>query len=105
MAMKNEVNVPLIITIGAVSVILLVVIIIGVQAWYLSEEREERADQWDASPNLPVVNLLKGQSERINGDYHWVDRQGRTVAIPVTEAMRVLVAHHGIVPTTQPQSR
>ena len=57
MAMKNEVNVPLIATIGGVSVVLLVVIIIGVQAWFTSEERDERAAQWDASPNVAVVVL------------------------------------------------
>ena len=43
MAFKQEVNVPLIFTIGVVSGIMLLVIVIGTQAWYQSEEINEVA--------------------------------------------------------------
>ena len=43
MAFKQEVNVPLIFTIGVVSGIMLLVIVIGTQAWYQSEEQNEIA--------------------------------------------------------------
>lgn len=41
MAYKQEVNVPLVMTIGIVSAMLLLVIVIGTQAWYQSEVQDE----------------------------------------------------------------
>lgn len=104
MAMKNDVDVPLVITIGAVSVILLVVIIIGTQAWFMSEEREERAALWEEAPNVAVINLLNRQRERINS-YRWEDRQKQTVAIPVSEAMRIMAEKHGDVQVCPPTAK
>jgi hypothetical protein len=39
MAIKQEVNAPLIVTVGIISTLLLIVIIIGLQAWFTFEER------------------------------------------------------------------
>ena len=41
MVSRQQVNTPLILTVGAVSALLLVVIGIGTQAWFQSEERRE----------------------------------------------------------------
>ncbi len=50
MAMKQEANTPLILTIGAMSGILILVIMFGVEAWFRHEERAELDIQWDKQP-------------------------------------------------------
>ena len=43
MAMDNKVNSPLIATLGVVSGIMLLVIMVGVEAWFKYEEKQELA--------------------------------------------------------------
>jgi hypothetical protein len=99
MAYNQEVNAAQIITIGAVSGLLLIVIIIGLQAWFLSAEQRELA-QYQDRPVMAVENLRLDQEMKING-YRWVDREKQIVAIPIEEAMKVIVANGGRVPATQ----
>ena len=68
MAFKQEVNVPLIFTIGVVSGIVLLVTVIGTQAWYQSEENIEIAQKtapvmiryfgWTRPETCPTMNII-----------------------------------------------
>jgi len=98
MAMKQEVNVPLIAAVGAVSVILLVVIVIGTSAWYLSYDQEVTAENYDTYPDLTIKAVQDAQLTRINAPAHWVDAQHTVAAIPIDQAMQVVIDSQGKVP-------
>jgi len=102
MAIEQQPNTPLLITIGAVSGFLLLVLIIGVQAWFLREVQRETHIKYEDVPPQPVTNLKIEQMTKINQP-RWVDQSKGRVAIPIDEAMKMIVANHGLLPTTQPK--
>lgn len=108
MAFKQEVNVPLIFTIGVVSGVVLLVIVIGVQAWYQSEEinevavkaQEAHADALNpASPTVDFAELKQEQLLAIHAKVHWTDTtKKQRVAMPVEDSMAYLEEHQGKIP-------
>jgi hypothetical protein len=101
MAFKQEVNVPLILTIGIVSGIMLLVIIIGTQAWFQSEEQAELAQKAVEFPHQALLDLQGQQRANINS-YHWVDKKKGVVTVPIGLAMQVMLQTNGNLPTTAP---
>lgn len=99
MGNRSEVHASQIITVGAVGGVLLFVIVIGVQAWFMNQEQREAA-QYQDRPVMAVENLRLEQEMKING-YRWVDREKQIVAIPIDEAIKVVAANNGKAPTTQ----
>jgi hypothetical protein len=108
MAFKQEVNVSLLMTIGIVSGILLLVIVIGTQAWYQSEEMDEVAVKAndaigrELSPDSPTVTfaeLKQGQQLALDAKPHWVDDKKKDrVTVPISQAMAYLAKHEGKLP-------
>jgi hypothetical protein len=105
MAMKEEVNVPLVATIGIVSVILLVVIVIGTSAWYLAADQEVAAENFDMYPDQAALTLQNSQRMRINSPAHWMDADHKVAAIPIDQAMQVVIATQGKVSVTGPATQ
>jgi hypothetical protein len=105
MAMKQEVNVPLVATIGVVSVILLVVIVIGTSAWYLAADQEVEAENFDKYPDQSAITLQSTQLMRINAPPHWADADHKIAAIPIDQAMQVVIATQGNVPVAAPAAQ
>lgn len=100
MATKSDINVPAIATIGVVSVCLLLVLILGVEALFTGQEQAE-IDRYNNNPVLSLENLKVQQQVRLNS-YRWVDREKQIVAIPIDQAMRIMAETQGQLPTTQP---
>lgn len=101
-AIRQEVNVPLVLTIGVVAGLLLIVGIIGVQGWYQSEVNDVFADKYAAyDQDNSLVDLKAAQTENISR-YHWVDQAHNVVAIPIDQAMSEMVQTQGHLPSTQP---
>jgi hypothetical protein len=98
MAIKQDVNAPLIVTIGVVSGILLLVIMFGTQAWFVREERDEIAQKWEAAPNTQLEELRKAQRARIETT---ATVDGRHT-IPIEKAMEYIGTHGSRLPATQP---
>ena len=108
MAYKQEVNVPLVMTIGVVSGIMLLVIVIGTQAWYQSEEQDEMALKANEAaaravsmdlPQASFADLKAGQNNALNEKPHWVDAKKKTmVAIPIKDAIVYMENHGGNLP-------
>ena len=94
MAIKQEVNAPLIVTIGVVSGFLLLVVVFGVQAWFVREERDEIADKWREAKNVQLDDLRSAQRAKI-------ESAGGTM-IPIEKAMQEIVKSGGKLPATQP---
>ena len=102
MAFKQEINVPLVFTIGVVSGFLLITIVIGVQAWYLSEEESEINAKADSSPVQVLVDGKELKRHLEEDGPHWADKSRKTLHIPLGQAMDLLVENHGKLPATQP---
>ena len=98
MAIKQDVNAPLIVTTGVVSGLLFLVIAFGTQAWFVREERDEIAQKWEAFPNTQVEDLRKAQRSRIETKGTVEGRH----TIPIKEAMDYVRTHGGKLPATQP---
>ena len=103
MAIGNPFGLGGSVTVGIISTLLLIVIIIGLQAWFTFEERLEIQTKWAQSKNVQLERILEEQRARLT-------QKGPTT-IPVEEAMKILVQRNGKVtfpatrPATQPQGR
>ena len=92
MAMRNEVNGPLLLTIGAVSALLLVVTAVAVDGWYKSYEAEEIARKWEESPNLWLSQIRTPQQQNLQ-DGHMINHSHYRLSID--DAMHLYAAHAG----------
>ena len=104
MAQREQANVPLLLTIGAVSGLLLIVLAEGVQAWFLREVQHEVAEKWDTQPVQPLTDMKIKQLQNISS-YHWVDKKAETVAVPIGQAMQMVVETKGAAATTKPTTQ
>ena|SRR5687767_296257 len=104
MAQREQANVPLLLTIGAVSGFLVIVLAIGIQAWFLREVQREVAQKWDNTPLQPITDIRRAQETNIS-TYRWVDKDKHRVAIPIDDAMRILARENQQAQTTQPVSQ
>ncbi len=100
MAQRQEANVPLLLTIGTISGFLVIVLVIGIQAWFLREVQTEVAQKWDTPPIQPLTNQRQEQLHRISA-YRVIDAGKNQVAIPINDAIEMIVAQQGKLPTTQ----
>ncbi|WP_428938466.1 hypothetical protein [Fontivita pretiosa] len=104
MAFREDVDSQLIITIGAISGLMVIVATIGLQAWYMSEERDELERKSAGAVYRELVDLQADQRAKISS-YRWVDRDKQVVAIPIDDAMKLLIRNQGKLPATKPQER
>lgn len=90
MQMKIEPKTSALMLLFVIGAILLIVVIIGLQAFFMRELRHEENIKFSENPNRELTQLQQGQLDRINS-YRWVDREKQIVAIPINEAMKLLV--------------
>jgi hypothetical protein len=90
MSSQSDPDVPRTLYIAVVSVILVFVIVVGLQAWFYNIEEAEvlRKQSGQAAPEL--LRLRAEQLEQLN-EYRWADRKNNTVAIPIERAMQLVV--------------
>jgi hypothetical protein len=91
-AMKNDVNGPLMLTIGAISALLLVVATVAVDGWYKSVEAEEIASKWQQNPNAWLENLHNQEKANINDEHQINPRHYR---LSIDDAMKVVAERKG----------
>ena len=99
MAQREQANVPLLLTIGGVSGFLIIVLAMGIQAWFLREVQREVAQKWDNTPLQPITDIKRTQEMNIS-TYRWIDKDKKRVAIPIDDAMRI-IAKQNAAPATQ----
>jgi hypothetical protein len=97
MAIKQEVNSQLILTVGTISALLLMVIIIGLQAWFVYEERTEIQNKWNQSKNVQLEALLDAERGNIT--------RRAAATIPVDDAIKVVARTGGKVSLAAPATR
>lgn len=89
----SDMNLPLIVTIGGVGVMLIFVIVVGIQAWFFAQQRDEMAVKSLARPNPALTDNRMRQLKNLDG-YRWVDRNAGVVAIPIDRAMELTVERY-----------
>ena len=90
MAERDDLNVPMIATVGSVSVILTVAIVFAVQALYLAYARSETQRKVVQAPTASADSRLAEQDAKL-ARYSWVNRAEGTVTIPIERAMELVV--------------
>ncbi len=96
MAMKNEVNMGLMVTISIGSALLLLVVVVGVQAWFMYEEHNELMAKWEYSPNVALEQMRSEQRAHL-ADYRVIDQNKKQYAMPIQEAMKIVAGKKGNV--------
>ncbi len=104
MVLKQEVNIPLALTIGLISGLLILVMTFGMQAWYESAEQGIIAEKTLDAPKSDYVQLKESQASSIS-QYAWADTAHTTVKIPIARAMEMMVSTNGKLPSTQPATQ
>jgi hypothetical protein len=100
MSIKQDVNAPLIVTIGIVSGLLLLVIVFGLQAWFVREETAEINGKWDAAKYTQLIDLRAEQQAKIHRD--GADDKTKARTISIDKAMQVIAQTGGKLPSTRP---
>lgn len=90
MAERDDLNVPMIATVGAVSVILTVAIVIAVQALYFNYANSETMRKVIEAPTVNADSRLAEQEAKL-ARYGWVNRAEGTVTVPIERAMELVV--------------
>jgi hypothetical protein len=99
---RNDINVSSIVVIGLVSVILLVVIVVGTQAYFYNAQDQEVFRKDVSQPSWQLNNLLLQQQAELGG-YKMVDRDKGVVAIPIDVAMKRFVQRQATQPASAPK--
>jgi hypothetical protein len=97
MAYKDDANSPFIITVGAVGGFLVIVIVIGLQAWFMSEEQAELDHKYAGVVNQELQDVRQQQRTNLT-TYRWIDRNKGIAAIPIDRAMKLLVEQKELKP-------
>ena len=101
MAMRQEVNAPLILTIGVVSGVLLLILMLGTHTWFLFEEQTEVSVKSEQITPLSMQNLIREQRTNLTA-YRWANPEKTAVQIPIEDAMKQIVQSGGKLPATRP---
>ncbi len=90
MKSESDIDLTFLLTIGVLSLLLLVELIVGVQAvFYNSVGREVQRKDID-QPWWELKNLVDEQKADMHA-YHWVDQKKGIVAVPIDEAIDLFV--------------
>jgi cytochrome c2 len=98
MVIKQEVNAPLIFTVGVLSGLILLVMVFGMQAGFYTAERAETAKKWEQSTNTTWLEDLRREQARNIRSERWLDVENQIVTMPIDRAMDYVVAHQGRLP-------
>jgi hypothetical protein len=103
MTSKQPVNAPLILTVGAISCLLLVVIMFGIEAWFRFEERGEIEAKYNLPVKTAMAELKKSQLDNIERAGPSAD--GKVHYAKIEDAMQAIVKSGGKMPATQPSTQ
>ena len=90
MAPRDDLNVPMIATVGVVSTILTIAAVFAVQALYFDYATAENQRKVVEAPTITADSRLAEQEAQL-ARYSWVSRDEGTVTIPIERAMRLTV--------------
>lgn len=95
-AKYDDLNTPLIAIVGFVSAIFTFVAIVGFQAGYYYVESAVNVAKAQAVGPTKNETILAEQRGKL-ADYAWLDRDARKVAIPIDQAMSLVIQEQAAV--------
>jgi hypothetical protein len=96
-SIRQDVNAPLIVLIGVVSGLLLLVIVFGLQAWFVREESAEIAAKWRVSKNQWLDDLRAEQLAKIQ-KAGFADPEKTKPTLPIAQGMQLMIQSNGKLP-------
>ena len=90
MAEKENLNIPMIVTVGLISVVVTAVSVIAVQALYYSYATNETQRNVIEAPTADADSKLAEQIAKLSR-YSWTNREKGVVTVPIERAMRLIV--------------
>ena len=93
MAEKENLDIPMIVTAGIVSVALTVASVIGVQALYYAYQQQEVERKVTSRPTTSANSKLAEQDAKL-ARYAWADREKGKVVIPIERAMALMAKEY-----------
>jgi len=94
MAKYDDLNMPLISVVAFISIVLTFVSIVAAQIIYYAYERNEIYTKRTSLPDADADNQINQQIGRLNS-YGWIDRQNKVLAIPIDQAMSLVLKEQG----------
>ena len=103
MAVKTDIDIPLVLVIGAIGGLLLVVVLLGLRAWYTFETDRLTAQKNEDYTPAELTELKRDQVAHLAGGFWVSDGRGEhaAAAIPIRAAMARMAETAGR-PTTLP---
>ena len=89
-AAKEDLNTPLIVTIGVVFVVLTFVFIVLLQAFFYDASRAEQVRKV-VEPRSEALAGAVAEQQAVLGSYRWTDREQGRFGIPIERAMELVV--------------
>ncbi|MFO7652219.1 MAG: hypothetical protein R6X25_00170 [Candidatus Krumholzibacteriia bacterium] len=98
---KEDLNLPMILTIGILFVVLVFVLILLLQSYFYEVERSEYYTKIVAPRSESLASALADQQQKLRG-YRWVDQTDGVVGIPIERAMALVVREGVPTPPATP---
>ena len=83
---RDEMNIPVIVTVSLVTTVLVLLSVVGTQAFFRFEQEKINRIRVIEAPNDDLDQLNNQQLAEIQ-QYRWVDREKGLAAIPIDRAM------------------
>ncbi|WDI40640.1 hypothetical protein [Bremerella sp. P1] len=88
--MYDDMNTPVIALVGFVSAAVTFICIIGLQAAYLQFEKQQYEEKV-VNVKLEVEDsIVSAQKAKLNDGYSWVNKETKTIGMPIEQAMKVV---------------
>lgn len=103
MALKDDINVPLLGTLGVLSVLLLVVVVVATQALYYRTENQRKDELWREAEKVPSYERT-AYGEQLASVRDVRDAVGAdgVARVNIDTAMAIVAANNGVAPSTRP---
>lgn len=101
MVEKENLDIPMILTIGIVSTVLTAAAVLGVQALYLSFAQAETTRKVTLAPTVDADSKLAEQDAKL-ASYGWANRQQGQVVIPIDRAMELVTTDYAAGDNSMP---
>lgn len=88
--LDDGLNTPMIAVVGAIIVIFVFAMVIGIQAMFFKVRDDENYNKYVSQPPQEFSSLAVEQQELLNS-YHWIDQKQGVVGIPIDLAMQLVV--------------
>jgi hypothetical protein len=106
----DDINIPLVAVSVAFFAILMLVLVLGLQAWFYNADNAERAAKMipQGAPGTPLGDMLANQRAELYGDKGSVNprmgKDSKAVRIPINDAMDDVVKQYATAQGTQGNS-